>query len=156
VDEASKRRWEVGIGFAGSVLTVVGILVGVWQFTQGEQNKVRLESALVLRKDEIEFQRRLWLERLTTYRAVAETAGKIVARIDDPATMKEALREFNAAYWGAMILVEDKAVEKAMVDFFVETQDLQRGWGSTDKLKFRANELIQACRRSAEQGSLKL
>lgn len=156
MDEASKRRWEVGIGFAGSVLTVVGILVGVWQFTQGEQNKVRLESALVLRKDEIEFQRRLWLERLTTYRAVAETAGKIVARIDDPATMKEALREFNAAYWGAMILVEDKAVEKAMVDFFVETQDLQRGWGSTDKLKFRANELIQACRRSAEQGSLKL
>jgi hypothetical protein len=156
MDESSKRRWEVGLGFAGSVLAVVGILIGVWQFTRGEQNKVRLENALVLRKDEIEFQRRLWLERLTTYRAVAETAGKIVARIDDPSTMKEAVREFTAAYWGAMILVEDKAVEKAMIDFFVEIQDFQRGWGNADKLKFRANELIQACRRSAEQGALKL
>ena len=155
MDETSKRRWEVWLGFAGSVLTALSIVVGVWQFNLGEQNKVTLENALVLRKDEVEFQRRLWLERLTTYRAVAETSGRIVARVDDPPAMKVAVQEFMAAYWGAMILVEDKAVEKAMVDFFVEIEDFQRGWGNADKLKFRANELIQACRRSVEQGAPK-
>lgn len=156
MEEGEKRLWEVWLGFAGSFLTAIGILFGVWQFNRGEENKVRLENQLLLRKDEIDFQRRLWLERLTIYRSVSETAGKVVARIDDPAAMREAIREFMTAYWGTMIFVEDEAVEKATVAFFVEIQDFQNGWGSVEKLKFRANELIKAYRSSVERGAPKL
>jgi hypothetical protein len=163
MDEDRKRLWEVRLGLAGWTLTLLGtaatlagILVGVWQFNEGQREKAELENSLLLRKDEIEFQRRLWLERLSAYRSVAETAGKIVARLDDAEKLKEAVQEFTAAYWGSMIMVEDKAVESAMIDFMLELHDFEIGWSTANKIKISANELIKACRKSAEDGALQL
>jgi hypothetical protein len=152
MDETKKRVWDVRLGIVGPALTVAGLLLGVWQFNAGQEDRRKLELESAIKKDDLEFRRRLWLERLTTYRAVAETAGKIVAA-ENEVERKKFVREFTAAYWGAMILVEDRSVEKAMVEFYVETQDYESGWGSLDRLKRRASTLISACRLSAENGA---
>ena len=78
MDESTKRVWDVWLGFIAPILTVVGILIGIWQFNSGEENKARLEHELVTQKDNIDFHRKLWLEQVSTYRSIAELAGKIV------------------------------------------------------------------------------
>src|SRR6266571_3452179 len=115
MDESTKRRWDVGLGIVAPILTVAAIGIGVWQFNVGESHRVTFEH-----------DSKLWLERLNAYRSVAELAGKVVSHADD-AKFADAVRDFTAAYWGAMILVEDKAVEKAMIDFYIEIRSFQEG-----------------------------
>jgi seryl-tRNA synthetase len=43
-----------------------------------------------------------------------------------------------------MIMVEDKAVESAMIDFMLELHDFEIGWSTANKIKISANELIKA------------
>jgi hypothetical protein len=81
--EEDKRLWDVIVGIAGPLLTVAGILVGVWQFNVGEENRRVLEHDSAVQKDEIEFRRKLWLERLNAYRSIAELAGEVVVHADD-------------------------------------------------------------------------
>jgi hypothetical protein len=75
LEEGRKRRWDIALGIAAPLITVAGVLFGAWQFNFGEEDKGRLDHTLVLEKDEIEFQRKLWLERLTAYRSVAELSA---------------------------------------------------------------------------------
>jgi hypothetical protein len=160
MNEATKRRWDVRLGIAAPVLTVIGILVGVWQFNAGEEDRRKLQEAATLHKDAMEFRRKLWLERLDAYRSVAALSGKIVAQAESDKSdeqFKQAVREFTAAYWGTMILVEDQDVEKAMVNFYLELVNFQGNWDTLDRsqsplsrLKIRADQLIKACRNSTE------
>ena len=73
--------------------------------------------------------------------------------MNDKTQMEAYILQFTTLYWGVMILVQDKEVEQAMIDFAVEVRDYQNGWSSSEKLKFKANTLIQACRQSAAKGS---
>jgi hypothetical protein len=153
MDEESKRRWDVALGIIAPILTVIGLLLGVWQFNRGEENKTRLEYQLLAQKDEIDFKRKLWLERLSTYRSIAEQTGKIATTDKTDKSFKDLVHIFDASYWGMMIFVEDPQVEKAMVDFHVEVVDYQNGRSNGDKLKLRADELATACRKSVAPGT---
>jgi hypothetical protein len=153
MDEESKRKWDVRLGILAPILTIAGLLVGVWQFNRGEVNRTRLEYQLLDRKDKIDFERKLWLERLSTYRSIAEQAGKIAATKKQDKRFKEYVQGFDASYWGLMVLVEDSAVEQEMIEFHVEIVDYQAGRSDGDKLKLRADELIKACRKSVESGN---
>jgi hypothetical protein len=150
ITEARKRRWDVGIGVASSLITVIGILVGVWQFNRGEENKARLESDLLKARDTLEYKRKLWLERLATYQSVADVAGKIAACSPKDKKLGNLIDTFMAQYWGAMILVEDKDVENAMILFHDEIIDYRAGRSTPDRIKIRANDLGKALRRSSE------
>ena len=66
--------------------------------------------------------------------------------------MEESVLQFTSLYWGAMILVKDKNVEQAMINFSVELKDYQNEWSDLDRLKIKANDLIEACRKSAATG----
>jgi hypothetical protein len=153
MDEESKRGWDVRLGLIAPILTVIGLLVGVWQFNRGEENRTRLEYQLLEKKDKIDFQRKLWLERLSTYKSIAEQAGKIATTDKRDKKFKELVQAFDASYWGMMIFVEDPAVEQAMIDFHVEIVDYQKGESDGNKLKLRANELVKACRKSVAPGT---
>lgn len=139
MDEAVKRRWEVWLGIVGPILTVSGILVGVWQFNVGEARKAAYEHAS-----------KLWLQRVETYTSVAKLAGKIAVHSDDQSFSK-AVDEFMSAYWGDMILVEDSNVEKAMIDFRKEVEDFCQGRSNQDRLKIRADTLMKAFKDSVSQ-----
>ncbi len=119
----------------------------VWQFNMGEKQRQQQQA----HEDEIDFQWRAWLERINVYRSVAELAGKVIVHISDR-SREGAIRDFKAAYWGTMILVEDKEVEKSMVNFYVEIQDYEKGWSTLDRLKVRDDELIKACQKSVSLG----
>lgn len=152
MDEAAKRRWDVQLGLIAPVLTIAGVLVGVWQFLEGQERTVRLENELLSRQSAIEFRRQLWLEQLETYRRVSGIAGRIAAEHDRSEVLDELTREFLALYWGAMIFVEDEAVELAMIDFYQEVRDYRNGWSNSDRLKRQASALVEACRASTEAG----
>jgi hypothetical protein len=153
MDESSKRMWDVALGALAPILTIAGLLVGVWQFNRGEINRTSLEYQLLDRKDKIDFERKLWLERLSTYRSIAEQAGKIATTDKQDKRFKGYVQAFDASYWGLMILVEDSAVEQAMIEFHVEVVDYQAGRSDGTKLKIRADELAKACRKSVESGN---
>ena len=149
MDESAKRVWDVWLGFIAPIVTVVGILVGIWQFSASEEHKARLEHDLVKDKDNIDFRRKLWLEQISTYRSIAELAGKIVAHAGDD-KFEDLSKDFVATYWGTMILVEDHNVETAMIDFSVAIGDFKVGWIDEKTLKDHADVLIKACRHSEE------
>jgi hypothetical protein len=153
MDEDRKRTWDVGLGIVAPILTVIGILIGVWQFNQGEENKTKLESQLIEKRDKVEFQRKLWLERLSTYKSIAEQAGKIAATDKSDKRFQQYVQDFNASYWGMLTFVSDASVEKAMQDFHVDLTDYQLGRGDADQIKRRAVELVTACRKSVEPGT---
>jgi hypothetical protein len=139
MDESTKRSWDVWLGIVAPILTVAGILIGVWQFNVGEARKAEYEHAS-----------KLWLQRVDTYTSVAKLAGKI-ASAPDEASFKHAVDDFMSNYWGDMILVEDPPVEKAMVDFRIEVQDYLQQRSSQDRLKIRADALMNAFKASISE-----
>lgn len=150
MDEASKRRWDVIIaGVIAPGITVIGILVGIWQFSQGEENRLRLQYELLSRQNELEFRRELWKEQLKAYQAVVQLAGRLAADSDDPQKVEPLYQEFLASYWGLMIFFEDSEIERLMKEFHVELRDLQRGRSNPDRIKTRADLLINALRQSS-------
>jgi hypothetical protein len=153
MDEERKRIWDICLGVVGPILTVVGLLLGVWQFNRGEENKTKLQYQLIQKQDTVEFQRKLWLERLSTYKAIAEQAGKIASTEKTDRRFKGYVQDFDASYWGLMIFVEDESVEKAMMDFHVDLADYQLGRSDGDQVKRRAAELVTACRKSVALGT---
>lgn len=148
----AERNWKSLLEISGPLLTVAGLLLGVWQFNRGEENRTRLEYELIKKKDETEFRRKLWLERLSTYQTVAKTAGEIAASTDDDKQFKEKTREFLSAYWGSMILVEDKSVEKAMMAFQDAIRDFNDGYSKAADVRKKALELVTKCRESVQRG----
>jgi hypothetical protein len=148
VDEDKKRAWDVALGIVTPIVTIVGLLIGVWQFNAGEANKVKLEYDSAEHKDRIEFRRRLWTERLSTYRAVAELAGRIVAASDDRKSFDTLARQFTALYWGTSVIAEDKPVEQAMIDFNLALHDFRAGTLDANGLKKSAFVLLKACQAS--------
>ena len=157
MDEATKRGWDVRLGILAPVLTVVGFLLGVLQFDISEDHRRQSEQAasldqvkLEIRKDDLEYRRLLRQERLQTYSNVATLAGQIAVAPPGPQRVKAA-EAFEAAYWGAMVMVEDKSVEQAMRDFHDELHDEASGQGhDPHRLQVRADLLAAACRKSLE------
>lgn len=155
MDEDRKRHWDVRLGIIAPILTVVGLLIGVWQFNLGEDSRREETVAAEQQRDTIGFKRTLWQQKLDTYQKVTALAGKIVATSGKE--REDAYKNFQAAYWGAMVLVEDPPVEQAMIAFDKEYRDLSSGWvKDADRLKVRADVLAKACRASLATGSLEV
>jgi hypothetical protein len=125
-------------------------LFGVYQFNRGERNKTELEYGLLAKKDNLEFERKLWLDRVSTYRTISDLAGKIVAHEKKDQKLDEMIESFLAAYWGLMILVEDQKVETAMIRFHDEIRDYKANRSDVERLRDRADQLITTCRKSIE------
>ena len=155
MDEATKRTWDVRLGVIGPLITVVGIVVGVWQFNAGEDGRRRSEEAarldqihLEMRKDELAYRRLLRQQQLQTYSNVNTLVGQIAAAPVGTAR-QNAAQAFEATYWGAMVMVEDAAVQKAMRDVHDELHDEATGLSTDpDRLKIRADLLGEASRAS--------
>ena len=147
MDEATKRRWDVGLGIITPILTVAAIAWGVWKFTTEQTHQTKL----LIRSSVIEFERNLWKQQLDTYASIADVVGQIATNAEDDAALKERLKYFESLYWGAMILVEDEAVEEAMIAFNQEVYDFRSGWSNSNRLKVRAQRLIEICRTSSRE-----
>lgn len=152
MDEETKRNWDVRLGIAAPILTLASVMLGVWQFNQGEANRRADDVQNALLKDDVEFRRKLWLEKLDRYRSISELVGEIIA--SPPGKTRAAAQvRFESAYWGYMILVSDKEVADALIGFRQALQDEKDGLGDPNDPKVWADRLVQACRKALEQGS---
>lgn len=148
MDDATKNRWDVGLGFATTIIAVVGLLVGVFQFTREQTAQTKLQYELQARENRVAFQRTLWLEQLGAYRKIADVVGRLVTHLDQSEMFEAAVTEFHAMYWGEMVLVEDQDVETAMIQLRRELHDLTGGWSNKKRVKTRALELLATCKAS--------
>jgi hypothetical protein len=146
--ETQKRSWDVAFGIVASFITALGIIVGVWEFNAGERNKITLEYALLERKDQIDFDRKLWLDRVSAYHDIADIAGVLAASTDDPIVFKKQVKKFDSAYWGLMILVEDTDVDRKMRELHFTIKHFEDHFVSGDRLRAKAAELGEACKTS--------
>lgn len=150
MDEDSKRRWDVRLATFTPLLAVMGLLTGIWQFNEGAKNQRRAEHEARVAQSREEFHRKMWLDRIQTYRQVAELVGRIIAT-PAGAEREQAIRDYTTAYWGTMILVsDDPEVERTMIAFASALRDRKTDWRNPELLKSRADALLQACRRSIE------
>ena len=139
----TNRGWDVVIGATTPILAVVGLLIGVGEYAH-DQDAAR---AALIEKDKVDYQHQLWQEKLATYRTIVGLAGKIAFAA--PESESDHTRaDFEAAYWGTMILVEDPAVERAMMAFHTELHNQSIGFSSQDRLKTRSAHLAEVCRES--------
>jgi hypothetical protein len=172
VDEERKRIWDVRLGIVGPAITVIALMIGIWQFNVGESNKVTLENELETHKDVVEFQRKLWLEKLDAYKNLVTLAGKFAAAADQQApgapsnqptgtkpNIEDLWRELTAAYWGQKLFAEDEDVVKSLREFYDTARDFRGSWANADKVKVKADALAEACRvairRNAPEGAPK-
>jgi hypothetical protein len=155
MEDKTKNNWDVGTAIVTALLTLATILLGVHQFNDGELNKVVQASKLARENDEINYKRKLWLERLDAYRNVAVLTGTLVSHADsNPEALKKDLQDFDAAYWGSMILNEDKDVEQLMIEFRLAVSDFQKHRVDSKYLKIKADALIQKCKESLKSGAI--
>lgn len=140
MNESAKRLSDTIISALTPIVTVVAILVGLWQFNAGEQHRA-----------DIEFHRQLFLQRLSTYQSIATISGEIAATTDKK-RIRELAENFDAHYWGLMVLVEDPGVTAAMREFYEELHDhlYEPAWTSDARLRQKALALAKACRASIE------
>jgi hypothetical protein len=82
------------------LLTLLTAVIGIWQFT-AEQRQANRQPFLQ-KQLELSFQ-------------AAETAAKLATETD-PAEWEKARTTFWRLYWGPLSIVEDRAVESAMVN----------------------------------------
>src|SRR4051794_26434518 len=92
-----KTTWSVAIPW---ILSVATVAVGVWQFSVQQSQANR--QPFLQKQLELCFQ-------------ATETAGRLASETD-PAEWEKARLTFWRLYWGPLSIVEDRAVEGAMVE----------------------------------------
>ncbi|MBV8566303.1 MAG: hypothetical protein JO366_17760 [Methylobacteriaceae bacterium] len=83
------------------LLTLVTVGVGIWQFSQQQQ----------------EAHRQPFLQQQLDLCFQASDAAARLATETDPAEWEKARKTFWRLYWGTLSIVEDRGVEEAMVEF---------------------------------------
>lgn len=139
-NEYNLKRTDLLVKIIGVFITLLTIVIGLVQYL----DKQSYENAM-------EFKRVMWQKQLSTYTQACKYAGLIATNPLDK-DFNENIKNFGALYWGEMIMVEDSLVVKAMKEFYFATID----YSSTDpqshmKLKFKAEQLAQACRVSSRK-----
>lgn len=128
------------------------MLIGVWEFNQGEQDKTQLEitkNELETQQRSVEFHRKLWLEQLSAYKTVAEDLSAIIIASDNSkkSQFEDARHKFGADYFYAMLVIGDKDIKTSMRDFYFGLSDFRAGFSDDNSLKIKANALMEAIRK---------
>jgi hypothetical protein len=140
---SEKDKWEVRFGFIGAVFGGLSIIVSVFIYLHGNDAALRKEHDLIAAQRNIDYERQLWNEMRATYKELAQTLGRMAAELDAAGSFSNAARrDFNAAYWGALILVEDEAVQFEMVKLRNDLRDLEHSRISQDKIKLRIERIV--------------
>ena len=151
MNEGNGPKKQVCFGYLTLLLTVLGMLIGVWKFTTEQSNQTKLEHSLLARESRIEFERKLWQQKVDTYAKIADLAGRIATQVENADALPKLEQEFLGLYWGTMVLVEDENVATRMKEFVQEIRDFQSGWSNVERVKKRAYQLVYACRESSEK-----
>ncbi len=99
------------------------------------------------RATEIAFRKPYWEKQITLYLEATSTAATL-ASTDDEHEWDQARNTFWRLYHGPLCLVEDRAVEAAMIDFGMALDEAQIDFGNRSGLSELSLNLAIACRNS--------
>lgn len=159
--EEEKRAWDVRIASIGPLLTVLTLMVGVWQFRAAADARVEEQAAAARLQDDLQFRRKLWSDGLESCRAVTELAARIAAEAEAGDPVDELAKQWSARYWGVSLTLDprserDEAIREAIIEFRVDLGEFTRGERTqemVDRLRVHAFELGQACSERVRAGS---
>jgi hypothetical protein len=133
---------ETTIKIIAPLITVAGLLIGVWQFTAQQTYN-----------DKMEFKRKVWEKRLDAYSEMADVMSKIVT--EDNQFKKDSLgKKFEQLYWGKLPLFEDSLVEKSLKTFQETLQDSKNNIEDNNNknlLKKAGYIAVISCQKSIHQ-----
>ena len=130
------------------LLTVLGIMVGAWQFTSQMSHESKME-----------FSRSMYTKKLQAYEQVGKAVGDLLVvphdeqewiRPEDTLAFDSCLERFRTCYWGVLPLVEDSTVERAMIQFKDMARFYRRGENDYHDLAREGMSLMNACNLSLE------
>lgn len=129
------------ISILGPIFTAISILIGVQQFNaQLKENK------------EMELNKNFWEIQNKLYTDICDNAGALIAAMDNLSKFKVEKERFLTRYYGQMVLVEDKNVEKCMIEikYFLDTFDPKDKDPNMEIIfKRKILQLSEACRNSS-------
>lgn len=120
-----------------TILTVVGILIGVWKFNTEMRHR-----------DEDAFRRNIWEKRLQVYEKLGEATANVVNDTSDSLKFNESIAEFNTLYWGVLPMIQDTIVEQKIIVFNSYIRYYKRGENTSDELRQKGYQLMVACKES--------
>ena len=120
-----------------SIITVAGILVGIWQFSSEQEHR-----------DQDLFRRNIWQKKLELYEKLGNATANIVNSTSDSAQIEKAILDFHNLYWGVLPLIQDDNVEKSIIRFNSEIRYFKRQESSVDELRKRGYHLMVECKTS--------
>jgi len=147
-EKTTKRGWDWSKA-APPLLAVLGISVGAWQFTSQMSHESKME-----------FSRSMYGKKLQAYEEVGKAVGDLLVvprdeqlwiSADDTLAFDSCLERFRTCYWGVLPLVEDSAVEIAMIQFKDMARFYRRSENDYHDLAREGMALMNACNRSLEQ-----
>jgi hypothetical protein len=99
------------------------------------------------RSNELTYRKPYWEKQLALYLEATSTAATL-ASTDDEAAWNDARNNFWRLYLGPLCMVENAAVESAMVEFGIALDDAAIDFESRAKLADLSLNLAMACRKS--------
>jgi hypothetical protein len=135
IDPVALSRW---LALVAPIVAAFGFFLAILKYFN-DRTAERERRLLEANKPFLDRQLELYFEAVRTARTIA-TSG-------DPAAVAAATTRFFELYWGELALVEDEAVEGAMVAF---SNALDRP-APADELKLFSLALAHACRESLAQ-----
>lgn len=138
LNEFKLKRAELWLKAVGLLLTLATIVFGLFQYF----HQLSYENSM-------EFKRKFWENQIEVYSNACKYAG-LIANYSNQEEFEKHVKSFNALYWGKMIMVDDSVVENAMKEFYLAIKDFNpQDKKSGNKLKYKADQLANACRTSS-------
>lgn len=126
-----------------ALIAVFGFLFGIYQFNmQQQQQSVRDYQA-----KEKEFKRVLWEKQLELYLEVSKIAAQLAATSDEN-ERKTLYKELSSHFNGDLIVVEDRQVMEAVLEFDQLYEVFLADLSRQEDLLASARKLARACRNS--------
>jgi hypothetical protein len=134
--EDQYRKWDTLIkGVITPIIAVVTVLVGVYQYTDGQARA--LEKEYELKK--IERQDKLREEKTALYKETRQTLSFLSTNTDVATDLYKAKKtRFWELYWGDLAAVETPQVESLMVKFGQALNSLPEAESEPEKEEIKA------------------
>jgi hypothetical protein len=106
MDEASARKWDVGLKVVGLIGIAIGSIISYMQYFDGVRRQ-ELTAQMEARKPFLAQRQEIYGQAIK--------AVSLLATSQEAKTLQEAEAAFWALYWGPMATVESAPVEAIMV-----------------------------------------
>jgi len=135
--EIQQLRSAKYIPWLTMILTIGSIVIGFWQFKGELQNQLHLnydDRAQEFRKSFLESRKAVYMETAKNIRTIVNLPPNNTDR-------KHAEESFWSLYWGEMIVVEDSAVEVAIIRFGDQLKNISHSPGDEEENKIHLRNL---------------